>query len=135
MEQDFELVLWPEVQEFMDEPWFRDEAVLDTDCLYGDSAYLIPKQRLREFNTKKILHVMSEKKSLFIYPKFLDDKKTCDVVNGLIRDAVLNYLNDEDICVEEHRSENKIIRVAYDEDSANHTLTLIFTQHVPKNYK
>jgi hypothetical protein len=34
---------WPDVQEYQDQPWFIDEAVLDTDTA---SSYLIPIDRL-----------------------------------------------------------------------------------------
>ena len=36
---------WPEVQELMDEPWFQEDAILDT---YGEQAstYFIPLGRL-----------------------------------------------------------------------------------------
>ena len=35
------LVPWPEVQDYMDEPWFEEEAVLNSN-----SSYLIPIERL-----------------------------------------------------------------------------------------
>jgi hypothetical protein len=36
------VVTWPDSQNFMEEPWFEDEAILDVDSKFGDSAYLIP---------------------------------------------------------------------------------------------
>lgn len=39
----YELVLWPESQTYMDEPWFKDEAVLaDFDTIGEAQAYFIP---------------------------------------------------------------------------------------------
>ena len=40
------LVEWPESQELMEEEWFDDEAVLDVDCKFGDSAYFVPLKRV-----------------------------------------------------------------------------------------
>lgn len=42
----FILVRWPEVQNLMEEPWFRDEVCLDVESKYGDSAYFVPENRL-----------------------------------------------------------------------------------------
>lgn len=39
-------VNWPEVQSLMDEPWFRNEAILDTRENAPSSSYLIPKKRV-----------------------------------------------------------------------------------------
>lgn len=38
------LVMWPEVQELMDEDWFVDEAILSIN---HDSSYFIPIKRLK----------------------------------------------------------------------------------------
>ena len=50
----FILVEWPEVQAYMDEEWFRSEAVLyqvfGEEQVSRDSAYLIPVDRLYSFN-------------------------------------------------------------------------------------
>lgn len=35
------LVPWPEIQDYMDQPWFEEEAVLNSN-----SSYLIPIERL-----------------------------------------------------------------------------------------
>lgn len=43
------LVEWPECQEFMEEDWFREEAVLAIHDNIGDSAYFIPKIRFDSF--------------------------------------------------------------------------------------
>ncbi len=47
---EYVLVLWPEVQQYMDEPWFRNEACLYTAPFesedHHDSAYFIPKERI-----------------------------------------------------------------------------------------
>lgn len=40
------LVMWPEVQELMDEDWFFDEAVLSIHPNH-DSSYFIPIKRLK----------------------------------------------------------------------------------------
>jgi len=40
------IVTWPESQEYMEEDWFEDEAILDTDSKFGSSAYLIPIKRI-----------------------------------------------------------------------------------------
>ena len=42
------LVLWPESQQFMDEPWFQDECEL---C--KDASYFIPVVRYQEFMSKE----------------------------------------------------------------------------------
>lgn len=37
-------IMWPEIQKYMDEPWFDNEVLVDT---YGDSTrYAIPIKRL-----------------------------------------------------------------------------------------
>jgi len=38
------LVTWPESQDYMEELWFPNEAVLDVSGRHGDAAYWIPKQ-------------------------------------------------------------------------------------------
>lgn len=40
------LIPWPEVQELMDEDWFKKEAILDIDSTVGDSSYFIPLKRI-----------------------------------------------------------------------------------------
>ena len=40
------LVQWPESQEYMDEDWFDEEAVLDVEGKFGSSAYFVPLKRL-----------------------------------------------------------------------------------------
>jgi len=44
MYDDYVRVNWPEVQDLMDEPWFKDEAILDTRENAPSSSYLIPVQ-------------------------------------------------------------------------------------------
>lgn len=46
MESNYILVLWPESQEFMEEEWFQDEAVLADHENIGGSAYFIPENRI-----------------------------------------------------------------------------------------
>ena len=51
MELEYELVLWPEVQELMEYPWFRKECYLMQgveDQAHFDSSYFVPKKRLWE---------------------------------------------------------------------------------------
>lgn len=48
MNNEYILVPWPESQEYMEYPWFREEAILDTDAINGSSAYFIPKNRILE---------------------------------------------------------------------------------------
>ena len=43
MDNLYKLVLWPESQAYMDEPWFETEAVLaDADVIGEGQAYFIP---------------------------------------------------------------------------------------------
>lgn len=44
----YQRVDWPDVQELMDEPWFGEEAILDTRDNAPLSSYLIPVERLKE---------------------------------------------------------------------------------------
>ena len=37
---------FPEVQDYMEEDWFDEEAILDVECKFGSSAYFIPLKRL-----------------------------------------------------------------------------------------
>ena len=47
----YTLVLWPESQTYMDEPWFKDEAVLADYASVGASqAYFIPTERITFIN-------------------------------------------------------------------------------------
>lgn len=39
---------WPEVQDLMEEGWFREEAILDTNPDAPSSSYLIPYKRLKQ---------------------------------------------------------------------------------------
>ena len=38
----YTLVLWPESQTYMDEPWFDEEAILAIDAFGESQAYFIP---------------------------------------------------------------------------------------------
>jgi len=40
----YKLVLWPESQTYMDEPWFDEEAFLAIDAFGESQAYFIPIQ-------------------------------------------------------------------------------------------
>ena len=48
MDDLYVAVRWPESQALMEEEWFREEAILDTESKLGDSTYLIPLSRLEE---------------------------------------------------------------------------------------
>jgi len=41
-------VNWPESQDYMDEKWFREEAILDTNPNAPSSSYLIPFKRIKQ---------------------------------------------------------------------------------------
>ncbi len=47
-EEGYVLVQWPESQEFMEEEWFDEEAILalGSEDKTGDSAYFIPIKRI-----------------------------------------------------------------------------------------
>ena len=52
------LVQWPESQQFMEEPWFQEEAILaqstnEEQEWIGPSAYFIPEETIQIY---KILH-------------------------------------------------------------------------------
>ncbi|MGV8961955.1 MAG: hypothetical protein ACOH2V_01060 [Candidatus Saccharimonadaceae bacterium] len=47
MNDKYILVFWPEVQDLMEEEWFRYEAILNPD---EDSAYFIPESRIGNSN-------------------------------------------------------------------------------------
>jgi hypothetical protein len=42
----YAIVTWPDVQELMDEDWFDEEAILETEGKFGSSAYFVPIKRL-----------------------------------------------------------------------------------------
>jgi hypothetical protein len=50
---EYVLVMWPDSQEFMEEEWFDEEAVLHPD---ESSAYFIPKERLEEYDQKTVIY-------------------------------------------------------------------------------
>jgi hypothetical protein len=45
MNNEYILVPWPDSQEYMEYPWFREEAILD---IAQGSTYFIPKNRILE---------------------------------------------------------------------------------------
>jgi len=62
---EYVLIQWPESQEFMEEDWFEDEAILDTEGRLGPSAYFIPKHRIESYGKKqkakpKIIELLDE---------------------------------------------------------------------------
>lgn len=53
------LIKWPESQEYMEYPWFRQEAYLLSafeDQEHHDSAYFIPEERVIEHNKQGITY-------------------------------------------------------------------------------
>ena len=46
----YNLIMWPESQNFMEEEWFEDEAILalGNEDMTGSSAYFIPTHRLKK---------------------------------------------------------------------------------------
>lgn len=46
--EGYTLIEWPEVQYYMDEDWFDDEAFLDMSEQYGDCAYWIPDEYIKK---------------------------------------------------------------------------------------
>jgi len=40
------LIVWPDSQELMEEDWFEEEAILETEGKFGSSAYFIPYKRI-----------------------------------------------------------------------------------------
>ena len=52
MDNVYILVEWPDSQEFMEEEWFKDEAVLAQHDSIGSSAYFIPAERYLGFINK-----------------------------------------------------------------------------------
>jgi len=42
IKESYTLVTWPDIQLFMEEDWFDDEAILETEGRFGSSAYFIP---------------------------------------------------------------------------------------------
>lgn len=59
----YELVLWPESQEYMEEPWFQEEAVLDNSENAESSSYFIPIERIGDKNTFLISQGMNSEKA------------------------------------------------------------------------
>lgn len=52
MDNVYILVEWPDSQEFMEEEWFKEEAVLAQHDSIGSSAYFIPAERYLGFINK-----------------------------------------------------------------------------------
>jgi len=45
----YKLVLWPQSQAYMDEPWFDDHAILaDAEAIGEGQAYFIPIERVND---------------------------------------------------------------------------------------
>lgn len=45
-EDGYCIVTWPDSQDYMEEDWFKDEAILETEGRFGGSAYFIPIKRI-----------------------------------------------------------------------------------------
>lgn len=56
IKETYKLILFPEIQTFMDEDWFLEEAILaesdGNQQWIGDSAYFIPNKRIEEYKLK-----------------------------------------------------------------------------------
>lgn len=72
------LVEWPESQEFMEEPWFFDEAVLHPDL---SSAYFIPENRI--LNNDYILQKSIELASNLNASEDLEDELLAEWEEGV----------------------------------------------------
>ncbi len=46
IKDSYVVITFPEVQDYMEESWFKNEAILDVESKFGDSAYLIPLKRI-----------------------------------------------------------------------------------------
>lgn len=42
----YTLIQWPESQDLMEKSWFKKEAILDINQVYGPSAYFVPTFRI-----------------------------------------------------------------------------------------
>ena len=51
----YNLIMWPESQNFMEEEWFENEAILalGNEDITGSSAYFIPTHRLKNDNSNR----------------------------------------------------------------------------------
>jgi|TARA_R110000851_G_scaffold325612_1_gene493731 hypothetical protein len=53
MSEEYILIQWPEVQDYMEKKWFRQESYLCQafdDQEHIDSAYFVPKERVEKYN-------------------------------------------------------------------------------------
>jgi len=46
IEDSYIVIIWPDVQELMEEDWFDEEAILDNSGKFGSSAYFVPLKRI-----------------------------------------------------------------------------------------
>ena len=46
LDSAYVVVTWPDVQELMEQEWFDNEAILDVEGKFGDSAYFVPLKRI-----------------------------------------------------------------------------------------
>ena len=46
IEDSYIVIIWPDVQELMEEDWFDEEAILDSSGKFGSSAYFVPLKRI-----------------------------------------------------------------------------------------
>lgn len=52
MDEDFVVIEWPDSQELMDQEWFSECILINTEegiIEHGSSAYMVPKWRYQEF--------------------------------------------------------------------------------------
>ena len=64
MEDNYLLVRWPESQLYMEEPWFKEEAILalGSEEVTGSSAYFIPENRIlcNEYISARIIELVRD---------------------------------------------------------------------------
>ena len=46
IEDSYIVIIWPDIQELMEEDWFDEEAILDSSGKFGSSAYFVPLKRI-----------------------------------------------------------------------------------------
>lgn len=79
--ENYVLIPWPESQEFMDEVWFEDEAIL-ADVVLGYSSYFIPEYRIicNEYIEQRVKELLS----CYLFKKqkemYVLDNTQCNII-------------------------------------------------------
>jgi len=75
----YQLVQWPDSQEYMEEEWFDNECSLADYEQFGDAAYFIPVIRIEEYEKKRltIIHCQGFEHSNCCTGGIDEDSKTC----------------------------------------------------------